>query len=49
MPPPAAGGVIVLDLATATGFVPIELDPSVRDRRNLGVWITPVLPPKETP
>ncbi|MCC6987756.1 MAG: hypothetical protein IT181_02080, partial [Acidobacteria bacterium] len=49
VPPPAAGGVILLDLSTATGFVPIELDPSVRDRRNLGVWITPALPAKETP
>ena len=48
VPPPAAGGVILLDLATDSGFVPIELDPTVRDRRNLGVWIEPALPPTET-
>jgi hypothetical protein len=48
VPPPASGGVIVLDLATATGFVPVDLDPTVRDRRNLGVWITPALPAQET-
>ena len=48
VPAPATGGVIVLDLATATGFVPIDLDPTLRDRRNLGVWVTPALPAQET-
>ncbi len=48
VPAPATGGVILLDLATATGFVPIDLDPTLRDRRNLGVWVTPALPAQET-
>lgn len=39
VPPPAAGGVIVLETNTTGGFVPIEIDPSVRDRRYLGAWI----------
>ncbi len=47
VPPPAEGGLIVLDLQTTTGFVPIELDPSVQDRRYLGAWVTPALPPEE--
>ncbi|MGE0360303.1 MAG: ArnT family glycosyltransferase [Vicinamibacterales bacterium] len=37
--PPAEGGVIELDTDTTTGFVPIDVDPTVRDRRYLGVWI----------
>ena len=39
VPPPALGGSIELDIATTTGFVPFELDPSNRDRRYLGAWI----------
>jgi hypothetical protein len=30
--------VATVDLVTEGGFVPAELDPSVRDRRRLGVW-----------
>jgi hypothetical protein len=48
VPPPASGGVVVLDLETATGFVPIEVDPAVRDRRHLGVWISVAPSSKET-
>ncbi len=47
VPPPAAGGVTVLDLETTTGFVPIEVDPTVLDRRFLGVWVSPALPPED--
>ncbi len=47
VPPPAEGGVILLDLQTTTGFVPVEVDPSVRDRRYLGAWVAPALPPEE--
>lgn len=47
VPPPAAGGVIVLEARTTTGFVPIEVDPRIRDRRYLGAWIEPVAPPEE--
>jgi hypothetical protein len=39
VPPPAEGGVIELDTGTTTGFVPFDVDPTVRDRRYLGVWI----------
>jgi hypothetical protein len=39
VPPPAEGGVIELDTSTTTGFVPIEVDPAIRDRRYLGAWI----------
>ncbi len=47
VPASATGGAILLDLVTSTGFVPIEVDPAVRDRRNLGVWIVPAVPLKE--
>ncbi len=46
VPPPAAGGVLTLDAQTTTGFVPIEVDPTVHDRRYLGAWIEPRLPPE---
>ena len=39
VPPVAGGGAIALDVEAATGFVPIEVDPALRDRRNLGAWI----------
>jgi hypothetical protein len=39
VPAPADGGAIVLEAVTTSGFVPIEVDPSVRDRRYLGAWI----------
>jgi hypothetical protein len=39
VPPPAQGGVIELDTVTTTGFMPIEVDPAIRDRRYLGAWI----------
>ena len=45
--PPALGRVIVLDTGTTTGFVPIQIDPSIRDRRYLGAWIEPRLPVEE--
>ncbi|MFN8644071.1 MAG: hypothetical protein U0802_21355 [Candidatus Binatia bacterium] len=48
VPPPADGGVILLDTRTDRGFVPIEVDPSIRDRRYLGAWIE-VAPRKEAP
>lgn len=48
VPPPASGSVIQLELVTSTGFVPMEVDPSVRDRRRLGVWIAPAVPAKES-
>src|SRR5690606_30698439 len=44
VPAPAGGGPIALDTATTTGFVPIEVDPSIRDRRNLGAWIEVAVP-----
>lgn len=47
VPPPAAGGVIVLEARTTTGFVPIEVDPTIRDRRYLGAWIEPVAASQE--
>lgn len=46
VPAPAEGGVILLDTRTDSGFVPIEVDPSIRDRRYLGAWVE-VAPPKE--
>ena len=49
VPPPAVGGVLQLTLTASTGFVPIEIDPNIRDRRELGVWISLADPPKETP
>lgn len=49
VPPPATGNIILLDLATTSGFVPMDADPDVRDRRYLGVWIAPVESAKETP
>ncbi|MGD9905867.1 MAG: hypothetical protein AB7U83_20530 [Vicinamibacterales bacterium] len=39
VPPPAAGGVIEIDTETTTGFVPAEVDSSIRDHRYLGAWI----------
>ena len=39
VPPVSGGGAIELDLETATGFVPMEIDPTRRDGRNLGAWI----------
>lgn len=48
VPPAADGGVITLETRTATGFVPMDVDPSIHDRRYLGVWIE-ILPPAETP
>jgi len=39
VPPPSTGRVVTLELTTATGFVPIELDPTIHDRRYLGVWV----------
>ena len=48
VPPPAAGSIIVLEARTTTGFVPIEIDPSIRDRRYLGAWIEPRMPPEES-
>jgi hypothetical protein len=39
LPPPAGGGAIEVDLETASGFVPIERDPSRHDRRYLGAWV----------
>jgi hypothetical protein len=48
VPPPAAGGVLQIETVTTTGFVPMQIDPSFRDRRYLGAWIE-VAPPKETP
>lgn len=47
VPPPAEGGVIELDTGTTTGFVPIEVDPAIRDRRYLGAWIQVALPAKD--
>ncbi len=49
VPAPASGGVIQLEFTTSTGFVPIDVDPATRDRRYLGVWITPAVTAKETP
>lgn len=48
VPAPADGGVILLDTRTDTGFAPIDVDPSIRDRRYLGAWVE-VTPPKEQP
>lgn len=47
VPPPAEGGVILLDLQTTTGFTPIAVDSSLRDRRYLGAWVAPTRPPQE--
>ena len=48
VPPVAGGGAIALDLETPTGFVPIEVDPTRRDRRYLGAWIE-VVPAGQEP
>ncbi len=48
VPPPSDGTVILLDLRTDKGFVPIEHDPAIRDHRYLGAWVE-VAPPKEHP
>jgi hypothetical protein len=48
VPPPADGGVIELDTSTTTGFVPMEVNPEIRDRRYLGVWIE-IAPSDEEP
>ncbi len=47
VPPPPTGQVIVLEAVTRTGFVPVDVDPSIRDRRYLGAWIEPRVAPKE--
>ncbi|MEP7117589.1 MAG: hypothetical protein ABI880_08410, partial [Acidobacteriota bacterium] len=47
VPPPAAGGVLELDITTTTGFVPMQIDPTGHDRRYLGVWIEPQLPEQD--
>jgi hypothetical protein len=39
VPSPADGGAIELEAMTTSGFMPVEVDPSVRDRRYLGAWI----------
>lgn len=39
VPPPAVGTVIRLALTTESGFVPSDVDPSVRDVRYLGAWV----------
>lgn len=49
VPPPATGRVILLDLITTTGFVPMEVDPTLRDRRYLGVWVEPAPSQQEMP
>ena len=47
VPPPAEGGVIELEARTSTGFVPIDVDPTIHDRRYLGAWVEPVAAPEE--
>ena len=47
VPPPAAGGVIALEARTTTGFIPMDVDPTIRDRRYLGAWIEPAAAPEE--
>ncbi len=47
VPAPPTGTVILLDAVTTTGFVPFDVDPSIRDRRYLGAWIEPRLAPEE--
>lgn len=37
--PPLSRGAISITFEAASGFVPMERDPSVRDRRTLGAWI----------
>jgi hypothetical protein len=49
VPPPATGNTILLELETTTGFVPMEVDPSLRDERYLGVWVAPMPSARETP
>lgn len=39
VPPPSSGEVIQLTLTTSTGFSPVDVDPTARDRRYLGAWI----------
>jgi hypothetical protein len=39
VPPPPEGGVIVLETNTTGGFIPMDVDPTIRDRRYLGAWI----------
>jgi hypothetical protein len=49
IPPPATGNTILLDLVTTTGFVPMAVDPSLRDERYLGVWVAPQPSAKDKP
>lgn len=37
--PESARGVVSMQIAAATGFVPSEVDPRAADRRRLGVWV----------
>jgi hypothetical protein len=39
--PASPHGVVELTLLTSSGFMPADKDPSVRDRRFLGVWVEP--------
>jgi hypothetical protein len=39
--PPPQHGLVELAIETSNGFVPMDKDPSSRDRRFLGVWIEP--------
>jgi hypothetical protein len=39
--PPPQHGLVELTIETSTGFIPMDKDPSSRDRRFLGVWIEP--------
>lgn len=48
LPPPAEGDVVPLVITTSSGFVPMQLDPTIRDTRYLGAWIV-LAPPKEQP
>ena len=48
VPPPPTGQVIEFAAITTTGFVPSDVDPAIRDRRYLGAWIEPRMPPEES-
>jgi hypothetical protein len=48
VPPAAADGLVGLEAVSTTGFVPMEVDPSLRDRRLLGVWVE-VVPATDAP
>ncbi len=42
IPIDAASGAVLLEILSEKGFRPVDLDPTFKDERYLGVWLQPV-------